>query len=122
MDFLFTTLPIEGLPQPSEGNNAQTVYENFRVDPLPGQILYAYYLYEDYSGYAYVLYRDEDGALWEVEGSHCSCNGLEGQWSPGEVTVPYLRNRCEKADEHYGFGRFAGDVLKVVQYLEANNG
>jgi hypothetical protein len=29
---------------------------------------------------------EKDGKLWEVNGSHCSCYGLEGQWQPEETT------------------------------------
>lgn len=50
------------------------------------EILAASYTYEDYSGSAYVLFR-KDGKLWEVNGGHCSCYGLEGQWVP-ELCVP----------------------------------
>jgi hypothetical protein len=77
------------------------VFEEFKIDPLPGKILYARYSYEDC--YGYVLYQDPDGELWEVEGSHCSCNGLEGQWSPTKVTVEYLLERGKVRDNTYDF-------------------
>ena len=64
------------------------------------EILLAYYLYECYGGYAFVLFR-KDGELYEVNGSHCSCYGLEGQWEPEETTVEALRHRLE-ADKHFG--------------------
>ena len=38
----------------------------------------------DYCGDAHVLYI-EDGKLFEVHGSHCSCYGLEDQWKPEET-------------------------------------
>lgn len=117
----FTTLPVEGIPQP-EPEEIDKVYKEFQVDPLPGKILYAFYDIEEYTGYSYVLYRDEDGELWEVEGSHCSCNGLEGQWSPGKATVEYLLLRAEGVKKSRWFGDFshiAPDVLKVAQYLDS---
>ena len=43
------------------------------------EVLLASYSYEDYSGLAFVLFR-KDGELFEVNGSHCSCYGLEDQW------------------------------------------
>ncbi|QQV89603.1 hypothetical protein SJ_185 [Proteus phage SJ_PmiM] len=46
------------------------------------EIVLAYYDYEDYSGWATVIYMDITGTFWEVHGSHCSCYGLEGQWEP----------------------------------------
>lgn len=55
-------------------------------DALDGAIVYvAWYEDESYSGTAFVLF-EKDGKLWEVNGGHCSCCGLEGQWSPEETT------------------------------------
>lgn len=58
-------------------------------------IVAAYYSYEDYSGTACVVFV-RDFTLYEVYGSHCSCNGLEGQWSPEIVNVYELRSRLER--------------------------
>jgi hypothetical protein len=55
----------------------------------------ASYTYENYSGDAHVLF-EKDGKLWEVYGSHCSCNGLGGQWKPGHVTWEALALRLPK--------------------------
>ncbi len=38
---------------------------------------------------AWYLFRS-DGRLQEVHGSHCSCFGFEGQWTPEDTTVEYL--------------------------------
>lgn len=44
-------------------------------------ILYASYEEDGpYDGYAYVL-LERDNILYEVHASHCSCMGLEDQWS-----------------------------------------
>jgi len=48
-------------------------------------ILFASYGTGNYEGDAFVLYEQE-GKLYEVNGSHCSCYGLEGQWE-GELTT-----------------------------------
>ena len=79
--------------------NKQDVLEAFSdrdsnsfIDLSKCNILFAYYGYEDYSGLSFVLY-EQDGKLYEVNGSHCSCNGLEGQWSPEEVTIEQLQHR-----------------------------
>ena len=56
------------------------------------KILFASYTYEGYEGSAWVLFTNQ-GKLYEVNGSHCSCNGLEGQWEPEEVNLVELRNR-----------------------------
>ena len=63
-------------------------------------ILLAYYLYEDYSGEAYVLF-ERDGDLFEVHGSHCSCYGLEGQWEPFRVEKQEILFRLDNGT----FGR-----------------
>lgn len=55
-------------------------------------ILFASYSYENYSGDAWVLF-EQDGALFEVNGSHCSCYGLEGQWEPEIVSLKELEHR-----------------------------
>ena len=33
-----------------------------------------------------------DGVLYENHGSHCSCYGFEGQWSPEETKLQYLKS------------------------------
>jgi len=66
--------------------------------PPDSAILYADYTYESYSGSAFVLY-EQDGKLYEVNGSHCSCYGLEGQWEPEETTWAAIAMRPYLADE-----------------------
>lgn len=58
--------------------------------PTDIEVLAAYYTYEDYTGDCTVYFR-QDGKLYYAGGSHCSCNGLEGQWSPDEIDLPYLK-------------------------------
>ncbi|KXZ22384.1 hypothetical protein P4T89_12790 [Bacillus nakamurai] len=55
-------------------------------------ILFASYGHANYSGNAWVLF-EKDGELYEVNGSHCSCYGLEGQYSPEVVVLSELENR-----------------------------
>ena len=55
-------------------------------------ILFASYGYANYSGDAFVLFEKE-GKLFEVNGSHCSCMGLEGQFDPEETTIDALAFR-----------------------------
>lgn len=55
-------------------------------------ILFACYGGEGYEGAALVLFS-ERGRLWEVNGSHCSCMGLEGQWEPEATTLEALKLR-----------------------------
>lgn len=55
-------------------------------------ILFASYSYANYSGDAWVLF-EQNGELYEVNGSHCSCYGLEGQWEPDRVSLKELEHR-----------------------------
>lgn len=45
----------------------------------------------DSSSY-FLLRKKDDGKLYEVRGSHCSCYGFEGQFEPEEATVEYLKS------------------------------
>lgn len=77
------------------GTGLDGVKSDFKIgdDALVGvEIILASYTYEDYSGDAFVLFR-KDGQLFEVNGGHCSCYGLEGQWEPEETSVEALRHR-----------------------------
>ena len=55
-------------------------------------VLFAAYLEGSYSGWARVLFV-RGGQLYEVDASHCSCYGLEGQWDPQEVSWDQLAMR-----------------------------
>jgi hypothetical protein len=59
------------------------------------KIIFASYGQANYSGDAWVLFEN-DGKLYEVNGGHCSCYGLEGQWNPEEVSLAELENRLLK--------------------------
>lgn len=67
----------------------EDIASNFQIalsDIEDLEILYAFYEYEDYSGSATVFYYDPKyQSYFEVRGGHCSCYGLEGQWSPEEI-------------------------------------
>ncbi len=70
------------------------------VEVLKGaKILYADYYTGNYEGSAFVLFSRKR-KLYEVHGSHCSCYGLEGQWSEEETSVESLEHRLK---ETYGF-------------------
>lgn len=56
------------------------------------KVLLAWYAFGGYEGEAFVLF-EKDGILYEVNGSHCSFYGLEGQWDPQEVTWQALSKR-----------------------------
>ena len=82
-------------------------------------ILLASYGTPSYEGYAFVLF-ERGGKLYEVNGSHCSCYGLEGQWSPEETTKAALMHRLDNgslgADE-YSENLFSAELKAVLESL-----
>lgn len=98
-------------------------------DALAGaEILLASYGYENYQGSAFVLFRTS-GKLYEVNGSHCSCHGLneqsylgdtETQWRPEETTLESLRHRLNVGSlgqDSYCGNEFAGELRTVLDTL-----
>jgi len=78
-------------------------------------VLLASYSYENYSGDAFVLFRDtRDGKLYEVHGGHCSCYGLEGQWDPEICDVESLKHRLKEGS--LGNSKYSGNIF----YKELN--
>jgi hypothetical protein len=70
------------------------IYKDFQIirDSKKIEILFGFYWNEYYQGTAYVLFK-QDGKLYEVEGSHCSCNGLGGQWEPLQTSLEAIKKR-----------------------------
>lgn len=84
------------------------------------EILLASYGTPSYEGYAFVLFQ-RDGKLYEVNGSHCSCYGLEGQWDPEETTLEALRHRLDKGElgkGGYDGNPFADELRQVLDALD----
>lgn len=92
------------------------------LDLSYADILLASYTYEDYSGSAFVLFKDiRDGKLYEVNGSHCSCYGLEGQWEPEETDIASLRHRLKEGDlGNYSSNRFDKELEEVLDNMESS--
>ena len=72
-------------------------------------ILFASYGEANYSGDAWVLFEKEN-ELFEVNGSHCSCFGLEGQWRPEKVSLIELENRLLNGT--FGEDDYSGNEFK----------
>ena len=60
-------------------------------------IRFARYDAPSYEGYAMIVYEQGD-KVYEVHGSHCSCFGLEGQWTPEETSWEALKHRPESRE------------------------
>lgn len=79
------------------------------------KILLAHYYAEDYQGYAFVL-LDKNGNLFEVNAAHCSCYGLEEQWSLEETSYESLKYRLEKGN---CFAPFKKHILDLINDRQA---
>jgi hypothetical protein len=79
------------------------------------RILLASYTYENYEGDAFVLFV-RGRKLYEVNGGHCSCFGLEQQWKPEKTTVRELRHRLKEGTlgQAWGKGNTFADQLSQV--------
>lgn len=76
-----------------EFDNANDVFNNFNVaeeDRRGKVIIFAAYDCADYEGHANVVFV-ENGKLYMVTGSHCSCFGLEDCWEPEEMPIVALK-------------------------------
>lgn len=96
--------------------NWDCVQREFDIVKTEPEVIYAGY-YDDYgySGDAVVLYK-EDGKLWYVDGGHCSCYGLEGQWDPDEVTVEQITHMIKESKYGY-FANHREELLSAVKEL-----
>ena len=74
--------------------SVEDVTREFHVASIGGTLLFARYDLEPYEGAAMVLFEKE-GVLYEVNGGHCSCHGLEDQWKPERTTVDALAMRAQ---------------------------
>lgn len=90
---------------------------DFEISKLPvPNVLFGSYSYENYSGDAWVLV-EENGKLFEVNGSHCSCYGLEQQWEKEEVCLPELEQRIVKGTfgtDSYCSNEFKNELLTFL--------
>lgn len=85
-----------------EFSNWAEVVENFGGDcpKEEPRFVFAEYEQPSYEGYATVVTSDDGAKFNIVEGSHCSCMGLEDQWEPTEHTEPEIKKMTEAS---YGF-------------------
>lgn len=83
---------------------------------LPTEVLYAHYETENNwpGGYAFVVWR-KGRKYYTLEGSHCSCYGLEEVgWDPEEFSSKKLFLEYLKKKTLYGF---EDDIKKLIKRL-----
>lgn len=73
------------------------------------RFVFAEYETGNYEGSSTVITSRNGRTFSVVEGSHCSCYGLEGQWEPTEHTVTEIRKMMGAS---YGFFADASGELK----------
>lgn len=81
-------------------------------------IIVAYESVGDYGcdSSGFYLFKDKaSGRFYEVHGSHCSCDGFEGQFTPEETTLEYL-----KSDKFYmSCGGYDGEANENQNRVKA---
>lgn len=87
------------------------------ADALDGaDVLLAWYGYGSYCGDSLVIFRKER-KLYEVNGGHCSCYGLEGQWTPEETSAAALAKRTFYGS-YDGEEELEAELKKLIANLE----
>lgn len=81
------------------------------------EIVFHDYSYEDYNGSALTIYR-KDGKFYHVEGGHCSCYGLEGQWTPEEMPLEALL-QFARSTYHFGYDSSDDERVALIKELES---
>jgi len=102
------------------GNPSVDDKQVVRTDMLRFNVLIAYESVGSWGcdSSSYFLMKEKStGELFEFSGSHCSCYGFEGQYSPEPVSIEYL-----KSDKFYlpcgGYDNDAGGNKSAVkEYL-----
>jgi hypothetical protein len=101
-----------------EFENEQHILGSFEIEKesLDGfEVLLASYYIEGFNGSAFVLLK-KDGQLFEVNGNHCSCFDLEGQWELEETSKEALLHRMEKGRLFWPEG-MTDELLKILKEL-----
>lgn len=91
----------------------EDVCREFAISGFDGHVVYAHYLYECYDGSADVVFIN-DGKVYYVHGGHCSCYGLEDQWSPEEMTFAQMEHIAEQGWGFWKDNRWLIDGLRSV--------
>jgi hypothetical protein len=102
-------------------SNWAEVQINFDTDtPEPDEVFYAWYDVDGYDGRAVVLYRT-GSKFYYVDGSHCSCYGLEDQWEPEEYDAKTFIEMLRKGEKWLFDGYLNKDEKeKIIQSVIAS--
>jgi hypothetical protein len=79
------------------------------IDDLDGaHLLLAWYGQGSYDGSSEVYY-EKDGKLYMNTAGHCSCHGLEDQWSPSEMSWEELAKQHLRSGENDYYSTYTDD-------------
>lgn len=92
----------------------EDVCREFDIRDFGGVVLVASYDIDGYYGYANVVFMD-GSKLFYVQGSHCSCDGLGGQWIPEEITVEEILHMQTHGTGFWKANSWIGDCLRRIR-------
>ena len=101
----------------NDWSSKEDVARDFETNLDNVNLLFASYGYENYSGDAFVLF-EQDGKLFEVNGGHCSCYGLEGQWEPEETSIEAITHRLyvgKMGQDTYCGNQYSSELKEFIK-------
>lgn len=108
-----------------EDGGVEVIKRAFRIgdESLSGiDLLLASYSRDAFCGEAFVLFR-RGMSLYEVNASHDSSDGMDGQWEPEETLLMALEFRLERGRlglRNDGKNLFADELRFLLAELKAN--
>lgn len=91
-----------------------SVQFNFSIEMPEPDVLFACYDVDGYEGEGLVIYKQDD-KLYRVQGSHCSCYGLEHSWEPEETTAEAIEHELRNG-YHYGLvAQYKLDIYDAIK-------
>ncbi len=95
-----------------------SVRNNFKMEEeCPEHLIIAAYDTPSYEGYALVIFY-KDNKYWLTEGSHCSCHGLEGQWSPEPYETAKLLKACLDRNTYGAVETYRSEIYQAIDINE----
>ena len=64
----------------------------------------------------HLFYSEKNGQLYEVNGGHCSCYGLEDQWHPEETNLEAIKFRLDESE--YSFDHCRSGLKEYLEQYE----
>lgn len=86
-------------------------WDSRTINTVEPEHVFAAYDQECYEGSALVVYKDATG-YHSVEGSHCSCYGLEDQWKPHDETRDTIRHQATQANSYGPWAKYGPQIAE----------